>query len=98
MKLAKKPKNMKINLKNIVTKNEILSTFNNSIEKLKQDYLKKPKSLATRKSSEIFLDIISKLPNLIGGSADLAGSNNTKTKDHKIIKPGNFREIIFTMG
>ena len=27
---------------------------------------------------------------LIGGSADLTGSNNTKTKDHKIIKPGNF--------
>ena len=28
---------------------------------------------------------------LIGGSADLAGSNNTKTKNHKIIKPGNFK-------
>ncbi|MDA9644849.1 transketolase, partial [Candidatus Pelagibacter sp.] len=27
---------------------------------------------------------------LIGGSADLAGSNNTKTKHHKIIKPNNF--------
>ncbi len=30
------------------------------------------------------------MPNLIGGSADLAGSNNTKTKNHKIIKPNNF--------
>jgi len=39
---------------------------------------------------KMFLDIVSKLPNLIGGSADLAGSNNTKTKNHKIIKPGNF--------
>ena len=28
--------------------------------------------------------------NLIGGSADLAWSNNTKTKNHKIIKPGDF--------
>ena len=28
--------------------------------------------------------------NLIGGSADLAGSNNTKTKHHKIIKPSEF--------
>ena len=27
---------------------------------------------------------------MIGGSADLAGSNNTKTKNHKIIKPGDF--------
>ena len=38
----------------------------------------------------MFLNISVKLPNLIGGSADLAGSNNTKTKDHKIIKPGDF--------
>ena len=30
------------------------------------------------------------MPELIGGSADLAGSNNTKTKSQKIIKPGNF--------
>ncbi len=70
--------------------NSNLSTLSNSIEKIKNDYLKNPKTLATRKSSEMFLDIASKLPNLIGGSADLAGSNNTKTKNHKIIKPGNF--------
>ncbi|MDA9598600.1 transketolase [Candidatus Pelagibacter sp.] len=67
-----------------------LNSLKNSIEKTKNDYLKDLKPIATRKSSEIFLDIVSKLPNLIGGSADLAGSNNTKTKDHKIIKPGNF--------
>ena len=60
------------------------------IEKAKIEYFKNTKPIATRKSSEIFLNIIAKHPNLIGGSADLAGSNNTKTKDHKIIKPGNF--------
>jgi transketolase len=76
--------------RNINTKNEAFNSFVNSIEKTKNDFFKNPKSLATRKSSEIFLDIVSQLPNLIGGSADLAGSNNTKTKDHKIIKPGNF--------
>ncbi len=67
-----------------------LKSFKNLIEKTKNNYLKDLKPLATRKSSEMFLNIISKSPNLIGGSADLAGSNNTKTKDHKIIKPGNF--------
>ena len=67
-----------------------LKSLNNSIERTKINYLKTSKSLATRKSSEMFLDIASKLPNLIGGSADLAGSNNTKTKNHKIITPGNF--------
>jgi len=89
-KAAKQAKKHENKFKNTFKKNETLVSFNNSIEKLKNNYLKNPKSLATRKSSEMFLDIISKLPNLIGGSADLAGSNNTKTKNHKIIKPGNF--------
>ena len=57
-----------------------LYSYKDLIDKTKNDYLKNPKPLATRKSSEMFLNIISKLPNLIGGSADLAGSNNTKTK------------------
>ena len=60
------------------------------IEKTKSEYLKSLEPMATRKCSEKFLEIISKVPNVIGGSADLAGSNNTKTKNHKIIKPGNF--------
>jgi len=76
--------------KKIFTNDKIPNSFNNLIEKTKNDYLKNSKPLATRKSSEMFLDIVSKLPNLIGGSADLTGSNNTKTKDHRIIKPGNF--------
>ena len=87
---SKKAKKNENKLKNININDEKLSSFNNSIEQIKDNYLKNPKSLATRKSSEMFLDIVSKLPNLIGGSADLAGSNNTKTKDHKIIKPGDF--------
>ena len=65
--------------------------INQSIEKTIKNYLKKSDPIATRKSSEMFLELISSLPNLIGGSADLAGSNNTKTKKHKIIKPGNFK-------
>ena len=35
--------------------------------------------------------IIEKNKFLIGGSADLSGSNNTKTKTHNIIKPNNFK-------
>jgi len=73
-------------------KNELVLTESifSAIEKTKQDYLKSLDPIATRKCSEKFLEIVSKLPNLIGGSADLTGSNNTKTKKHKIIKPGNF--------
>ncbi len=66
------------------------NTINDSIEKTKIEYLKTLEPIATRKCSEKFLEIATKLPYLIGGSADLAGSNNTKTKNHKIIKPNNF--------
>ena len=76
--------------KNIFSKFKNKNLYENLIEKSKKVYLKTSKPLATRKSSEMFLNIVSKMPNLIGGSADLAGSNNTKTKDHKIIKPGSF--------
>jgi transketolase len=69
---------------------KISNSLKDLIKKTKNNYLKNLKPLATRKTSEMFLNIASKLPNLIGGSADLAGSNNTKTKNHLVIKPGNF--------
>ena len=79
-----------IKYKKILSNLKNYDSFKSKIEKTKNEYLKNLKPLATRKSSEMFLNVIAKLPNLIGGSADLAGSNNTKTKDHKIIKSGNF--------
>ena len=66
------------------------NAFNATIAEAKSDYLKNLQPMATRKCSEKFLEIVSKFPNLIGGSADLAGSNNTKTKNHKIIKSNDF--------
>ncbi len=69
---------------------ENMNSLKSLIEKTKNEYLENLKPIATRKSSEMFLDIASRLPNLIGGSADLAGSNNTKTKNHSMIKPNNF--------
>ncbi len=87
---SKKAKKHEFKYKKIFSNFKNLDSLKSSIEKAKNDYLKDLKPLATRKSSEIFLDIVAKLPNMIGGSADLAGSNNTKTKYHKIIKPGNF--------
>ena len=78
------------NLKKVYKENNILKKNNFSIMKFKKEYLKTLKPLATRKCSEMFLDIISNSKLLIGGSADLSGSNNTMTKNHKIIKPGEF--------
>ena len=87
---SQKAKKNENKYKKIFSNFKNLNSFKDLIEKTKNEYLKNLKPLATRKSSEMFLNIISNLPNLIGGSADLAGSNNTKTKDHRIIKPGNF--------
>ena len=75
---------------NLFSNSNIIKRYKSLIEKSKKEYLKTLNPLATRKCSEMFLNIISKSNNLVGGSADLAGSNNTKTKHHSIIKPGNF--------
>ncbi len=48
-------------------------------------------ALATRKASENALEVANAhLANTIGGSADLTGSNNTRTKAMKAIAPGDF--------
>ena len=45
------------------------------------DWLKQDHKVATRKASEMALEVlVPLLPEMIGGSADLTGSNNTKTK------------------
>ena len=91
-KFNKWSKHHKDKVNHWVKKNNIIEkSISTSIEREKKDYLKTLEPIATRKSSEKLLNILSKYPNIIGGSADLAGSNNTKTKNHEIIKPGNFK-------
>lgn len=47
--------------------------------------------MASRASSGICIQTLGKLlPQLIGGSADLSGSDSTMMKDYPIITPGNF--------
>ncbi|PCD04115.1 transketolase [Sphingomonas spermidinifaciens] len=46
-----------------------------------QTLLADPKKVATRKASEMALDVLTAaIPEMVGGSADLTGSNNTRTK------------------
>ncbi|MDQ8754741.1 transketolase [Sphingosinicella sp. LHD-64] len=50
-----------------------------------------PQKVATRKASEMALEAINaQLPETVGGSADLTGSNNTKTKALKPLTKGNY--------
>ncbi|MDC1415615.1 transketolase [Pelagibacteraceae bacterium] len=77
--------------KKLIINNLLKNNFTRILKAEKQNTIKELKSLATRKSSELTLNALTSVSNnLIGGSADLAGSNNTKTKYHKIIKPGEF--------
>ncbi len=49
------------------------------------------KSVATRKASEMALEAINTaIPSTIGGSADLTGSNNTKTKELEPLTADNY--------
>ena len=67
-------------------------TFSDIFKMEKQNAIKNLETLATRKSSEKILTALNEKKNMIiGGSADLAGSNNTKTKNHKPISKNNFK-------
>jgi transketolase len=58
-------------------------------EKLK--FFKEKPKMATRQCSASIINTISNImPELIGGSADLSGSNNTKTEASKVINAKNF--------
>lgn len=54
---------------------------NGAIRSYLDNLLANPAKVATRKASEMALEALTEaLPELVGGSADLTGSNNTKTK------------------
>ena len=75
-----------------VIKNKLPEGLDKHIASLKKKIFNLKPVQASRKSSAFVLEnITSNLPELIGGSADLSGSNNTKTKYSTIIKPSNFK-------
>ncbi len=88
-----------INKKNPKIKSELDKNYINFdlreleqlIKKEKTKYFESKPSIATRQCSMAAIESISALlPQLIGGSADLSGSNNTKTNNSKIINSKNF--------
>ncbi len=64
-----------------VMKGTLPSGWGEAVQKAKQALTEKQPTEATRKSSQDALEVLNvAIPELIGGSADLTGSNNTKTK------------------
>ncbi len=61
------------------------------VNTLKAEFTREATKLATRQSTQKVLEaLVPVVPGLIGGSADLTGSNGTLTKLHTIVKPGDF--------
>ena len=68
-----------------------LKDLESLVKKEKTKYFESKPSMATRQCSSAAIESISSiLPQLIGGSADLSGSNNTKTNNSKVINAKNF--------
>jgi transketolase len=65
--------------------------FEAAIARLKRGLVLEAPKLATRQSSQRVLDALTPmLPELVGGSADLTGSNNTKAKDMTPVVPPDY--------
>jgi len=61
------------------------------MREIKEKLAASPKEIATRTACEFALEsLIPALPEMIGGSADLTGSNNTRTKSMTAITPNDF--------
>lgn len=62
-----------------------------AIGEIKSEFVAAPPKIATRVASQKVLEkLVPALPSLIGGSADLTGSNGTRTKHHASVAPGSF--------
>ena len=73
-------------------KDELLNNIDAGKKESINFFLKNKENIATRKSSEIVLEFMSKYNlNLLGGSADLTGSNNTFVKSMKKISRTDFK-------
>jgi transketolase len=66
-------------------------TLPDAIRKLKDKLIAEPPTVATRKASEMALEVlVAEMPELLLGSADLTPSNNTRTKGLKEVTPEDF--------
>ena len=62
-----------------------------AVRDVKEKLSAAPKEIATRSASEFALEsLVPALPEMIGGSADLTGSNNTRTKAMKALSAADY--------
>ena len=87
-RLAASPKKEEFSRRN---SGKLPANFDAVIAGYKQELAKNPPALATRNSSQNALDVINAaVPETVGGSADLTGSNNTKSKELKPLSAADY--------
>jgi transketolase len=65
--------------------------LNAAVQAVKKSLAETPKEIATRTASEFALEsLIPAIPEMVGGSADLTGSNNTRTKSMKTMSAADY--------
>ncbi|WP_417667667.1 transketolase [Roseibium sp.] len=70
---------------------DLPSGFEAAVQDYKKQLAEEKPTMATRKASEAVLNVLNEvIPETIGGSADLTGSNNTKTKQTLPVTPDDF--------
>jgi transketolase len=62
-----------------------------AVQAVKKSLAETPKEIATRTASEFALEsLVPAIPEMVGGSADLTGSNNTRTKSMKAMSAADY--------
>ena len=70
---------------------ELTAKLAAAVASVKQKLSASPKEIATRAASELALEALTvALPEMVGGSADLTGSNNTRTKAMKVLSAADY--------
>jgi transketolase len=70
---------------------DLPGALNGAIRAVKESLAASPKEIATRTACEFALEsLIPAVPEMIGGSADLTGSNNTRTKSMKAMSASDY--------
>ena len=88
--LNNKSQKVKFDFENIIN-NSNINNIEKFIKEEKSKYFSSKPLMATRQSSSNVIEGINNiLPELIGGSADLSGSNNTKADNSVVITSKNF--------
>ena len=88
-RLSKNPKHVEFERR---MQGKLPSKWEAPLQDLLKKFVTEKTNVASRQSSQMVLDVLSPaIPELLGGSADLTGSNNTKAKDMVAVSSDDYK-------